>query len=1169
MRRFLLVGCGGSGGVTLQFVMDQLRADLALTGVDALPDGWQFVHVDVPVKPDGVGRGMPPTVPDQGGRYVGFAHPGATYPGVAQNIEGKLRTSGQLGQLATWRPNPEQVGIPIADGAGQQRAIGRMLTLTKASLALEQLEAAFAALNGVGVGSELGQIADRVSPATKQQIDAPPVVLVVSSMAGGAGASMVLDVCRLLAQANGHDPRATALFLYTPEVFGSLPQHARGGIDGNALAMTGELLAAQAGAGTAGDEAVLRALGLPAAHRAKAPFGRVIPVGAKVGASGAPFGDGSAVGVYRGLGRGIAALMMSGRATQQFISYDIVNPVVVPTKQETLGWGLDTNALLWGSFGFASVGLGRERYAEYAAQRLARSAVDRLVGGHLQARDQSPAIDQLRRLNDNRYPYFAEEAGLPTRDVREWFVPLLQKADLSRAAGEVVEGVMGRRLQLAQPVDLRQWLPVVMNEVAQDGQRLREGIDRVAAGWAFDWVFAPASGLVARLEDGLSQVVVDFGLAAGRDMIDRVYRDADGWVQALQNAAKSAPLQPQVLPADVRQKVESVRGLIDANHAAIGLIRTGFTENVLAAIRARCAELAADILRAVRSDLLTPMADACGDALQLLTAARSSHAKADVGLARLHTDDYASWPTNDTEMPRRFTEAHNELLLTKASEFPERFTLDVKASVGRMAESDGEQSETDAIADIVAAVIRGRWTTTGEQPRTRLITPDPEFWPGVFPTHRATGQVRPPQVARYRIAVRADEILERGRRWVQRPNEPFDRFIGQSLRDYLSDRGANDAERDGRAREVRDRFHEALALARPLVAVNSGIVESIHGSAVQTSYKFSDIPFGGFPLAGQLRDDLAERSEIEATSVGRFEEVLRSDSTAKRIDIFGSYGRLSPVTFSSLLGPLNRHWAASVTVESRNEFFRLRRARRLPGCLPMGDSHRRAAIGGWFVARLTGRLRLPSEHPGEAVEVWDEDQQRWVGFPQPLIIDREDFRRPADVMPTVMLSSLIALAASCQYPDLDPLRPYTVLRLYWDDTVHGRPEHDDPSLLTAARSLGDWLRTGRQPYGSPAVRPGSPPPPVDPDGRRTELLTSLETLHQQVGKEYLPPGHLGASGGGTFAHLDRSEALVRVPLYHELAADIYTVLGRMLEIVANVNLHGDSGGAPYIDEALG
>ena len=48
MRRFLVVGCGGSGGATLAYMMDQLRSELHSAGVDQLIDGWQFVHIDVP-----------------------------------------------------------------------------------------------------------------------------------------------------------------------------------------------------------------------------------------------------------------------------------------------------------------------------------------------------------------------------------------------------------------------------------------------------------------------------------------------------------------------------------------------------------------------------------------------------------------------------------------------------------------------------------------------------------------------------------------------------------------------------------------------------------------------------------------------------------------------------------------------------------------------------------------------------------------------------------------------------------------------------------------------------------------------------------------------------------------------------------------------------------------
>src|SRR5690606_8671245 len=68
VRRFLVVGCGGSGGATLAYMMDQLASDLAAidrryapggagpesstgstgsAGARRLPPGWQLLHLDV------------------------------------------------------------------------------------------------------------------------------------------------------------------------------------------------------------------------------------------------------------------------------------------------------------------------------------------------------------------------------------------------------------------------------------------------------------------------------------------------------------------------------------------------------------------------------------------------------------------------------------------------------------------------------------------------------------------------------------------------------------------------------------------------------------------------------------------------------------------------------------------------------------------------------------------------------------------------------------------------------------------------------------------------------------------------------------------------------------------------------------------------------------------
>jgi hypothetical protein len=73
----------------------------------------------------------------------------------------------------------------------------------------------------------------------------PPIVLVVSSMAGGAGASMALDVCRLLSLVPGVTPSLVGVFMLAADVFDGLPSDARGGVRANALAMLGEIVAAQ------------------------------------------------------------------------------------------------------------------------------------------------------------------------------------------------------------------------------------------------------------------------------------------------------------------------------------------------------------------------------------------------------------------------------------------------------------------------------------------------------------------------------------------------------------------------------------------------------------------------------------------------------------------------------------------------------------------------------------------------------------------------------------------------------------------------------------------------------------------------------------------------------------------------------------------------------------
>src|SRR4051812_41274117 len=126
MKKFLVVGVGGSGGATLRYLMDQLRADLRARGIEKLPDAWQFMQVDVnptPERTQGLG-----SITDLGGRYVAVSSAGNTFGDVRRTVEARLNARGALNSLATWEPGTDADNVPVTTGAGQFRAIGRMLT---------------------------------------------------------------------------------------------------------------------------------------------------------------------------------------------------------------------------------------------------------------------------------------------------------------------------------------------------------------------------------------------------------------------------------------------------------------------------------------------------------------------------------------------------------------------------------------------------------------------------------------------------------------------------------------------------------------------------------------------------------------------------------------------------------------------------------------------------------------------------------------------------------------------------------------------------------------------------------------------------------------------------------------------------------------------------------
>jgi hypothetical protein len=1162
MRRFLVVGCGGSGGATLAFMMDQLRSELHNAGIEKLPAGWQFVHIDVPSAAESGPEGLA-NVPAQGGSYIGCGPQGSSYAVLDGALSQRLVAESALDTVATWAPrSPQEVSIPISAGAGQYRAIGRMITLSKATEIHARLQAAWDALFRVETMSEMASL--RVPGMGRFDQNEPPLVLVVSSMAGGAGASMALDVCRLLTLVTGLDPKLMGVFMVTPDIFDSLPKSAVIGVRANALAMLGEIVASQSGAAREHDVRIMRALGLHHGDGEPIPFARVFPVGRYIGADRTLFGDGSQHAVYRGLARGLAGLMMSGKATDQFVSYDLGNTASPSGDRDLLGWGISSwDVLPWGTYGFSSLSMGRDRYGEYAAQRIARSCVDRLLAGHMQPGNPASSVEQLDSLVSSQWQAHSKELGLPPSAGDEQNrVSVLgpwigQQAFPPETVNATVNGLIERQLRgyLPNPAGMsaEQWVPVFRQAVMNRRADLQRACSEAAYAMAFSW----HNEFADRLERMVGTAAASLGLPYAREVVDRLRRHVDDVLApAVAQLGAMGPPDIVAVPPQVDAALRSLRGTMTNADQVLGTALDGFRSNVRRQLFADAAVRIADVMRVMGTEVLVPLRDTLGQALILLEQAKAQP-PTDVGLARLSTDQYAAWPADADELvPTRFAEANNEVLLISSNAFKRQYEVDLPKAV---AGANGMIPFATAISEATTQVILGQWQTAGGVSAPGGLIARTATWvTRALGTDPENGRPRVPSMAQFDVHTRPPELLSRARMYVGRQGEAFEEFVKVSLRDYVQGVGAAEAELATRRRDIAAKFGEALSLARPLASVNDQALQVVHpGQQTEYRYKFSEVPFAGQPVANDLAEVLRANPRIDQASKDNYGRSLSDEDSVTHVDIFGSYPNYSPLAFDSVLKPAAEQWAQTAG-PGRGDFWRYRRARPLSAALPMTDDERRTMTAGWFLGQLIGRIQIPASPYKEAVRIFDGEVNQWLSFPNPLLTPPSAFTASYDWLPAVLESILLAVAQSHEPPVMRSLRPYGVLRGLYD--AHSQDPASGIVELSGAELIRQFLRTGE---AGPGVVPRNPKvaAATTPEERATAAEEWLATV-RDVAAQYLPADASGAAAGGAFTSVPTRTTASKTPIFRDLAPDVYWATSALIGLLQREAAALAAGGGP-------
>jgi hypothetical protein len=232
----LIIGVGGAGGKTIRAMKQELNRILESSGyTDGIPAAWQFLQIDT--TRDGIDFPAPMLPQDE---FHCVVPNGAGYADLLASITGRGNLSEQQIMLSGW-------GVPVSPiaincGAGQNRAIGRVVLAGDSHNTYQAIRRSISKMLSPTAMAELASAAHSLGFRGPENL---PQAFIISSLGGGTGSGMFMDVAELLKRATSENwAQNTTAFLYAPEVFRSLGPSGRS-IPMNALGAMNELIAGQ------------------------------------------------------------------------------------------------------------------------------------------------------------------------------------------------------------------------------------------------------------------------------------------------------------------------------------------------------------------------------------------------------------------------------------------------------------------------------------------------------------------------------------------------------------------------------------------------------------------------------------------------------------------------------------------------------------------------------------------------------------------------------------------------------------------------------------------------------------------------------------------------------------------------------------------------------------
>ena len=959
IQPFIFIGVGGTGGKTIGVIRKTLDDALTRIGWDEdWPDGWQFVHIDVPADPDAdtadTAYALPRTC------YVPLTTHKSTYLGFHDAITQELKRASpdhvdRYLAWESWRPEPASaVRQEIPNGAGQYRAIGRVCVLKSLRNVDQALTRAWDKANGAEASPQLRRVQQRVETAQKSSRvgDTKPVIFVIGSVSGGSGSGMFLDVCDVL-RAQGH--REINGMLFTPEVFEKPSGDIEPGVAPNTFMALSEVANsmwthAEADAPLSRDRMFGRAgVGYPVGHGGPSTVFLVGRRNRSVTFDNA--GD-----VYKIVGRSLGELALDEALTTEIVAYDLANSHAIasgmPDSLNLSPPNAVRDVAAFRGLGFSRLTVGRDFFDRYATDRLLRRVTLRLLDGHLERRrSDDPSSDEelKQQVVQEVWPAFLRDSQLD--EVKEmnyisdplnaWDEPEVTSACSAFATKLRSDIAAGAKRGEVNHAQARQVAAVLVTKFLDPSELrgLKSPVEKASTRLAL----TVRKTAHATLERVILRSMASYGLPVTVDLVDRLIdRSREGvasltpdrhYVERQRDERLAALPQP---PAGSPTKFP-VGSVDDINQVV------GDAERILRrSVQLSALELAQDFLDDMTDNLLEPWRRALADADGLLRL----ELRPSVGTSPLD-----NWP-GDVGIPEYLRPSKVEYLLDGIDDMPDQFIGVIERSV------DGAKGMA-AVITAIQQIVAG--DQLGKQSRARPVVRVDQEWMPRADVARERGKNR--ATAKISVALGLEDLKARTHDWLTDREKYAGQFLRQSLGDYLTDDLASAPELKKRQSKLVGHFEAMVKSSLPLVDLDSKMTNLIHGSDLPNY----NLHVSELNVPSQLADLRAEISDAAQALLGTPQQVtFTNDRKPDAIMMTLLATPYHMLEVSSVMRPVSKQWSRG---GNSRDLWLYRRARPLGEWVPLGPDARKALIAGWFAARLLGDARVDEETSELSVRV--------------------------------------------------------------------------------------------------------------------------------------------------------------------------------------------------------